>query len=73
MATEPENMTGYSPAILMAGFNKYGLPGAVIGSQFLIIAAMLYFVLTTFQANIKAMTEMTVAVNSLKEAMKECK
>lgn len=71
MTTETESMNGYGPANLMAGFNKYGLPGAVIGAQFLIIVVMLYFTLTVFMANIKAMTEMTGALNSLTQSIRE--
>lgn len=70
MSSENEPM-GYGPATLMAGFNKYGLPGAVIGAQFLIIVVMLYFTLTVFMANIKAMTEMTGALNSLTQSIKD--
>ena len=55
----------------MASFNRYGLPGVVIGAQFFIIVVMLYFVLTTFQANIKAMTEMTAALGQLTSTIRE--
>ena len=54
-------------------FNRYGLPGLVIGVQFLIIAGILYFVLTVFQNNIRAMTEMTGALRELKTQIQDCR
>ncbi len=71
MATETEM---YPQAQnLMAGFNRHGLPGVVIGAQFMVIIVMLYFTLTIFQANIKAMVEMTGALNRLTESIKDSK
>ena len=43
----------------MAGFNRYGLPGMVIGALFLIIGYLLYVNTAVIQANTRAMTEMT--------------
>lgn len=54
-------------------FNRYGLPGLVIGSQFLIIVALMYVVVTTLQANTKAMTEITEAVGRLTETIRDRK
>lgn len=53
----------------MAGFNKYGLPGVVIGAQFLIIIGLIYVLvylaIPALQASTKAVAEMTNAVNNL--------
>jgi hypothetical protein len=56
---------------VFSGFNRYGLPGAVIGAQFLIIGALLYVMVTALQQNTKAMSEMTGAVNRLTETIKD--
>jgi hypothetical protein len=65
-ATESIPMNG-----TLAQFNKYGLPGLVIGFQFLIIIGLIYVVVTALQGNTKAMTEITEALGRLTETIKE--
>lgn len=60
----PLNGNGLLPA-----FNKHGLPGAVIGAQFVIIAGLIYIVVTALQANTKAMTEFTGAVHEMNKTI----
>lgn len=55
----------------LTSFNRYGLPGAVIGAQFLIIVGLIYVVVTALEANTKAMTEFTGVLRDMKETIKE--
>lgn len=61
------------PGKTMEKFDKYGLPGTVIGAQYILIAALLYVVVTALSASTKATTEMIGAVNRLTEIVKEKK
>lgn len=78
-ATDTDRFTpvGQVPGVL-ASFNRYGLPGLVIGAQFLIISALLYVGITALQSNTKAMTAAegamsahTKAVDALTQAIRE--
>lgn len=59
----------------MAAFNRYGLPGVVIGAQFLIIVGLIYVLVNVtipaLQASTQAMTGMTGAVNTLTQTIRE--
>lgn len=70
MATETDSFLSY-PSGAMASFNRYGLPGVVIGTQFVIITGLIYVVVTALQANTKAMTEFTGVLRDMRETMRE--
>lgn len=55
----------------LSAFNRYGLPGVVIGAQFIIISGLIWVMVTTLQANTKAITEFTGVVRDMKETIKE--
>jgi hypothetical protein len=54
-------------------FNRYGLPGLVIGAQFLIIAGMMYFGIGFVRDATRAMTEMTGAMRDLTQTIRNAK
>ena len=62
---------------LLAAFNRYGLPGLVIGMLFILNLGLMYTVLFTvipsLQASTKAITEITIAVGQLSQTIKEVK
>lgn len=62
---------------LMAGFNRYGLPGVVIGAQFLIIVGLIYVMvqiaIPALQASTSAMANMTNAVNTLTQTIRDAR
>lgn len=76
MASESEAAIPFGQVnSFMAGFNKYGLPGVVIGAQFLIIVGLIYVLvyvaIPALQASTQAMANMTNAVNTLTQTIKE--
>lgn len=56
---------------ILAGFNRYGLPGLVIGAQFLIIAGLLYFGIGALRDATRAMADMTGAMNQLSQTLRD--
>lgn len=56
---------------VLSTFNRHGLPGVVIGAQFIIICGLIWVVVTALQANTQAMTEFTGVVREMKETIKE--
>jgi hypothetical protein len=72
MSTESESMMPF-PA--MASFNRYGLPGLVIGTQFVLIVGLIYVLVNVaipaLQASTRAMAEMTSAVTRLTETIRD--
>lgn len=59
----------------LASFNRYGLPGVVIGAQFLIIVGLIYVLVYTaipaLQASTQAVANMTNAVNTLTQTIRD--
>lgn len=54
-------------------FNRYGLPGLVIGALLAIIVAMLYFGMGFMRDTTKAVTEMTSAMRELSQTIRDMK
>jgi hypothetical protein len=54
-------------------FNRYGLPGLVIGAQFLIIVGLLWFGLGAIKEATIAMAQMTGAVHELTQTIRDMK
>jgi hypothetical protein len=67
----PKEATGLSA--FLGSFHRYGLPGVVIGIQFLIIAYQLHVSTQTNVQITKAMVETTAALIQVKDAIKEIK
>jgi hypothetical protein len=62
---------------ILATFNRYGLPGLVIGMLFILNLCLMYTILftviPTLQGSTKAITEITSAVTQLSETIKDAK
>ena len=56
---------------VLDSFSRHGLPGLVIGAQFIIIAALLWFGLGTVKDATKAMADTTAALHELSQTIKE--
>jgi CHASE3 domain sensor protein len=54
-------------------FNRYGLPGLVIGALLMIIVAMMYFGIGFTRDTTRAITEMTGTIRELTQAIRDMK
>ncbi len=74
MSSDTETSTLSIPGS-MQQFNRYGLPGLVIGTQFVLIVGLIYVLVNVaipaLQASTRAMAEMTSAVTRLTETIRD--
>ncbi len=69
MATASE-VEGIPVTGTLQQFNRYGLPGLVIGAQFLIIVGMMYFGIGFVRDATQAMADMTGAMRELTQTIR---
>lgn len=67
----PTQLVEAPVASTLQQFNRYGLPGLVIGALLLIIVGMMYFGIGFMRDTTKAITEMTGALHELTQTIRE--
>lgn len=70
--TETTHLPANLPPIL-AGFNRYGLPGMVIGVLFLFLGIESFYGIKALVNNTAIMTQMNATMQELKEQIKDCR